>query len=289
MIRRPPRSTLFPYTTLFRSTELIGNARPGINLLKLLLDKKPRLPEPLLQRPDLTHRLEELIKYRKVVLLTGTVHKGKTTLAQLVSSTLCPDTWLVNLTERRFNEIDNVLLALAGEIESGNCPDLIVIDDLEISPAALQVYRDSLALVIQRASSAGRGLLITTRGGTNNLAVAQSFNEVELLDVPELSSNNIGALCVEHGCPHEIANYWGSFLFAETSGHPKLVQVRLSDLAARDWPSPSVKDLTTQSSVVTSVRQLARQLLSDTAPGPDRKSTRLNSSHTDISRMPSSA
>src|SRR5574340_1610011 len=24
MIRRPPRSTLFPYTTLFRSTELIG-------------------------------------------------------------------------------------------------------------------------------------------------------------------------------------------------------------------------------------------------------------------------
>src|SRR5260221_4950989 len=26
MIRRPPRSTLFPYTTLFRSWELIGNA-----------------------------------------------------------------------------------------------------------------------------------------------------------------------------------------------------------------------------------------------------------------------
>src|SRR4051812_49871445 len=29
MIRRPPRSTLFPYTTLFRSVE-IGNAGPGI-------------------------------------------------------------------------------------------------------------------------------------------------------------------------------------------------------------------------------------------------------------------
>src|SRR5256885_5437657 len=30
MIRRPPRSTLFPYTTLFRSTQLVGEqARDG--------------------------------------------------------------------------------------------------------------------------------------------------------------------------------------------------------------------------------------------------------------------
>src|SRR3712207_8714649 len=29
MIRRPPRSTLFPYTTLFRSIRRIGNRRAG--------------------------------------------------------------------------------------------------------------------------------------------------------------------------------------------------------------------------------------------------------------------
>src|SRR5436309_7718523 len=29
MIRRPPRSTLFPYTTLFRSRGAGGDARPG--------------------------------------------------------------------------------------------------------------------------------------------------------------------------------------------------------------------------------------------------------------------
>src|SRR5689334_23726011 len=28
MIRRPPRSTLFPYTTLFRSTAAVGTAAP---------------------------------------------------------------------------------------------------------------------------------------------------------------------------------------------------------------------------------------------------------------------
>src|SRR6478672_7970599 len=31
MIRRPPRSTLFPYTTLFRSTRLTPLARPARN------------------------------------------------------------------------------------------------------------------------------------------------------------------------------------------------------------------------------------------------------------------
>src|SRR3712207_7956970 len=29
MIRRPPRSTLFPYTTLFRSPVAVGERRPG--------------------------------------------------------------------------------------------------------------------------------------------------------------------------------------------------------------------------------------------------------------------
>src|SRR2546426_10255661 len=29
MIRRPPRSTLFPYTTLFRSLKISGNERSG--------------------------------------------------------------------------------------------------------------------------------------------------------------------------------------------------------------------------------------------------------------------
>src|SRR3712207_8470871 len=30
MIRRPPRSTLFPYTTLFRSRVIAGNEGPGV-------------------------------------------------------------------------------------------------------------------------------------------------------------------------------------------------------------------------------------------------------------------
>src|SRR5947209_13075438 len=46
MIRRPPRSTLFPYTTLFRSGVLFGRAAaPGRAGLAQLVDRWPNRAE----------------------------------------------------------------------------------------------------------------------------------------------------------------------------------------------------------------------------------------------------
>src|SRR3712207_7753738 len=45
MIRRPPRSTLFPYTTLFRSALAVRHPGPGVRLLRrpvALVDHRPR-------------------------------------------------------------------------------------------------------------------------------------------------------------------------------------------------------------------------------------------------------
>src|SRR2546422_5939038 len=42
MIRRPPRSTLFPYTTLFRSLELESALRIGIQVTDALAVAHPR-------------------------------------------------------------------------------------------------------------------------------------------------------------------------------------------------------------------------------------------------------
>src|SRR5260221_10149625 len=50
MIRRPPRSTLFPYTTLFRS----GNPEPASRDNSLLRQDQPR--DPLDVPPPTTHR-----------------------------------------------------------------------------------------------------------------------------------------------------------------------------------------------------------------------------------------
>src|SRR2546425_4573785 len=60
MIRRPPRSTLFPYTTLFRSVELVREiAQPRVREVMLARDGIGREAEAVAER-DLTlpdHRL----------------------------------------------------------------------------------------------------------------------------------------------------------------------------------------------------------------------------------------
>ena len=88
---------------------------------------------------------------------------------------------------------------------------------------------------------AGRGILLTARGDSSDSAVAQDFENVELLEVPEMSSVEIATLCVEHGCPQEIASAWGAIITAWTRGHPKLVQVRLAELSDSRLAKPQSK------------------------------------------------
>src|SRR2546422_5657128 len=58
MIRRPPRSTLFPYTTLFRS-HLVGVALPPVELGEDLDLVKARVARALDPRADARQRSEE--------------------------------------------------------------------------------------------------------------------------------------------------------------------------------------------------------------------------------------
>src|SRR2546427_5545621 len=62
MIRRPPRSTLFPYTTLFRSRDLRGVRLEvsGADLAELGLHESPRVGEVLaeLRRRKLNGELD---------------------------------------------------------------------------------------------------------------------------------------------------------------------------------------------------------------------------------------
>src|SRR3989442_11892478 len=65
MIRRPPRSTLFPYTTLFRSLVAVGEAEPGghgeVHLVgrqrEFAADRSEEHTSELQSRPHLVCRL----------------------------------------------------------------------------------------------------------------------------------------------------------------------------------------------------------------------------------------
>lgn len=243
--------------------DLLSGSRPGLGLLRLLIGKVPKPPVPLIQRTELVLHLEESVNQRRLMLLTGTIFKGKTTVAQLVADTLCPDAWWVNLTARRADQVDNILLALAGEIDSGACPSLVIIDDLDISPAAHRVYRDSLALVLHRARASGRAVLMTAQGGSSDTALLSEFRGIEIFEVPELTREEVTRLCLQEGCPTTKAEFWGLTVHSFSRGHPKLVQVRIADLARKGWPRPTSTDFGATSSAADSVRQIARRLLSD--------------------------
>src|SRR3989475_10383722 len=67
MIRRPPRSTLFPYTTLFRSHQL-GPPVPHVSVAsRLELEQLRRLPLEHLVR----HPFERLPEHREASTVTG--------------------------------------------------------------------------------------------------------------------------------------------------------------------------------------------------------------------------
>src|SRR2546427_6824589 len=64
MIRRPPRSTLFPYTTLFRSHILRrqGTRRPGIRVSRGTSDR---------QSKDLMHRIRKTKVHAMWIVMPG--------------------------------------------------------------------------------------------------------------------------------------------------------------------------------------------------------------------------
>src|SRR5688572_31408414 len=65
MIRRPPTSTLFPYTTLFRSVEQ-GRVGPGVALLELLVVAADQRDEGRVDLPLADLQLAEVLAFGHV-------------------------------------------------------------------------------------------------------------------------------------------------------------------------------------------------------------------------------
>src|SRR3712207_7733150 len=102
MIRRPPRSTLFPYTTLFRSTMISGRstlttpprcpraARRGASPLRCAGPRSEEHTSELQSRQYLVCRL--LLEKKKTYWPLITCHGS---LGECTSSVLCVISWTV--------------------------------------------------------------------------------------------------------------------------------------------------------------------------------------------------
>src|SRR3989454_7836437 len=96
MIRRPPRSTLFPYTTLFRSKLRTGWRRldPQVLAVEIAMDQRRREPRAVALEPtpvlvQVVELLEEAVEKRQVAIaergIVQVVANGITRGAHLVA------------------------------------------------------------------------------------------------------------------------------------------------------------------------------------------------------------
>src|SRR3712207_8308325 len=88
MIRRPPRSTLFPYTTLFRSVEPLDEIRPRSldeprhvlgEVLGRLRDEPSEVPEQLVADPVRSEEHTSELQSRQYLVCRLLLEKKKTT------------------------------------------------------------------------------------------------------------------------------------------------------------------------------------------------------------------
>jgi hypothetical protein len=239
-----------------------GYFDPGQALLEMMRLDMPPAPTPLLNREVLVRSVREQIETHTAVLLTGSVHKGKTTVAQLVGHAICPTAWWFPLTNRTAVETDNLLRALATAIAMPGVPSLVVVDNIDVSPLGLNCFGAALAMVIAQATRSKRLLLCTARGessGSEQLASMAGFFEV--IDIPPMSPGEVAEQCLVHRCPENLSGAWGALICSTTQGHPKLVQVRIAELGSSGWPAPTSADIVTASPAVKTARGTARSML----------------------------
>src|SRR3712207_7353568 len=78
MIRRPPRSTLFPYTTLFRSPDQVGHGAAGPE--RLVGDAADRAQRALHRPHQPAHHLRAVVEEGE-----GAVHRSEEHTSELQS------------------------------------------------------------------------------------------------------------------------------------------------------------------------------------------------------------
>src|SRR5256886_4501050 len=176
MIRRPPRSTLFPYTTLFRSgSAMVGAGTPGAadaaaggegmtRLGRYSQDRTAKAKagemDPILGRDEEIRQIIDVLMRRRQddPILTGEAGVGKTAVVEGFAQHVAAGDVPPPLKGVRVCALDIGLLQ-AGASMKGEFENRLrqVIDEVQASPTPIILFVDEAHTLIGAGGSAGTG------------------------------------------------------------------------------------------------------------------------------------
>ncbi len=233
----------------------------------LFAGEMPPVPTPLLERGELVESVVDVLRQGRHALLIGTVHRGKTTVAQLATIAQAPNAWWIALAGRDPAAVDAGLRATSRLIGDASCPRVVVLDNLDLNAVPLTRYEAALRVLLHRATRASKLIVATAQASLPETRYLTTWAPgFTVISIPELTADDIATHCVTFGCPpNQQAALWGRLIYSQTTGHPRLVHVRLQEMQQRAWPPITADDLLGTSPAVDAAKQLARNLYARSA------------------------
>ncbi|WP_395398198.1 hypothetical protein WBP07_27800 [Novosphingobium sp. BL-8A] len=219
-------------------------------------------------RPALEEAIREGLAVGTVLIHGGT-GMGKTALALAVVSSPDRCSWL-DLRDTPPATAASRIDALAVRItETASVYD-VVLDDLPAGgdARALEGALGRLRSVQDRFA----GTLLVTYSDRlpTRLATQIALDPARTFAAPAFEVEDIDGYLAARGCPAPYTEIWAKLIYASTSGHPQLVDARVSALTDEGFPEPDLSELLVVPAGILDVRSEARRLVA-ARPEEDRE------------------
>ena len=253
----PPKNFLGSVSTGEPSEIIIHSGIP------IQIDVPPTYPD-VASRENLVKTILTQLRLRGSAVVWGGRGMGKTTLAKLSASS-DRESWVwLNLTNKVSSQTCEILTNLGNSFTGVSKRKDIILDDLDLQPAALKQYEDALGVLIYRVLESKKRILLTSQNKPpNNLMRRLSLATEVGIKVPGFTELEIAEFATQLGCPSKITENTAKLVWIHTSGHPRLVHARLIRLRETGWNQDFGGAILQTPSEVVEEREEARQLLLD--------------------------
>ena len=224
----------------------------------------PPLYSNFAPRTDLTTSIQSKLQSEGLAVIQGGTGIGKTTLAKLTANTISGSWFWLNFTKKDSSQVIQLLQQLSIEVSNQSSPINIVLDDLNLQPQQLRQYEEALGTVVYRVLEYGAKLLITSQHDLPNDVIRRlGVSPSVVIHIPNFTIHEIEQFAQQLGCPTDHAKTWAKLIRLHTSGHPRLVHARLTQLQMKDWRGDENESIFQTPQEVVEEREEARQLLVD--------------------------